>query len=700
MTLLTALRVVSQRVGSRRWTHSVKHFDRIVIANRGEIACRVIKTARRMGIQTVAVFSDADAAALHVSMADEAHYIGPAPSQQSYLRGDVILDVAKATNAQAVHPGYGFLSENAEFAEQCSKNDVTFIGPPPKAITDMGIKSKAKSIMSDAGVPIIEGYHGSDQSAAVIREHSDRIGFPVMLKAVRGGGGKGMRIALSPAEFDAQLDSAKREAMKSFGNDDMIVEKFVPRPRHVEVQVFADSHGNCVYLWERDCSIQRRHQKVLEEAPAPGLDQATRERLGEAAVKAALAVGYVGAGTVEFIMDEKKDFYFMEMNTRLQVEHPVTEMITDQDLVEWQILVAQGYPLPIVNQSDVPMNGQHAIEARIYAENPDDNFMPGAGPLLHLSPPVENANVRVDTGVVQGDEVSVYYDPMIAKLIARGPNREIAIASLASALQNYHIAGLKTNIRFLSSILRHPGFMSGDVYTDFIADHHDDLFPPSDHSAILPSSVAIQLAGGYILTESFELVDRYPASYMSSDPFAVTDGFRLNMQHQRTLRLANDNTIHVTYEQDGSYTMVVNNGKSVPVQFDLLDISSNGHVVEFRCIFGPRSLKSKVVRIENQLHLYCAEGQFETSIPEPSWVEDSIVSGDAGGLVAPMPGVIEKILVEVGQEVKANDPLVVMIAMKMEYVIKAPAPGKVASVLCQMGESVAKDKQLVVLESE
>lgn len=421
----------------------------MLIANRGEIACRVMKTARRIGVKTVAIYSEADAAALHVKQADEAFLVGPAPSAQSYLCGERIIGIAKRAQCQAIHPGYGFLSESVEFAEQCEREGLIFMGPPASAIRDMGIKSTSKSIMAAAGVPIINGYHGDDQSDERLQAEAKKIGFPVMIKAVRGGGGKGMRIAATHSGFMPALESARAESAKAFGDSSVLLERYVRSPRHVEVQVFGDTHGNVVHLFERDCSVQRRHQKIIEEAPAPGLPEEIRAELGAAAVRAAKAVGYVGAGTVEFILDkEDLSFHFMEMNTRLQVEHPITEMITGTDLVEWQIRVAAGEPLP-VSQSDIRRNG-HAFEARVYAESPNEDFMPGAGTLTHLSPPESSDCVRVETGVEQGDEVSVHYDPMIAKLAVWAPNRSLALNSLRARLNDFHVK--KNFLLFFPSI--------------------------------------------------------------------------------------------------------------------------------------------------------------------------------------------------------------------------------------------------------
>lgn len=507
--------------------------DKLLVANRGEIACRIFRSARRLGIRTVAVYSEADRDSLHVKLADEAVCVGPAPSQQSYLDQKRIIKIAKATGVAAVHPGYGFLSENMEFAELCQSEGIIFVGPPSSAIRDMGIKSTAKAIMEDAKVPVVLGYHGADQSDVKLKSEAERIGYPVMLKAVRGGGGKGMRIAMSPLEFDEQLESARREALKSFGNDEMILEKYVVNPRHIEVQIFGDHHDNHVYLYERDCSVQRRHQKVIEEAPAPNISEETRHAIGKAAVQAAKAVNYVGAGTVEFIVDSSHKFYFMEMNTRLQVEHPVTEMITGTDLVEWQLKVAQGEPLPL-KQEEIRRNG-HAFEARIYAEDPDNNFMPGAGPLVYLTTPQATQDVRIETGVMQGDEVSVYYDPMIAKLVVWAPDRLAALRRLDSALADYHIAGLKTNIRFLRSLATHSEFKLGHVNTNFIPDHFNELFSTKTTISELPGSIVCQLLVGQIILEQKQSRRNTSFGFVQSDPFAQNDNFRINMLFQHKL---------------------------------------------------------------------------------------------------------------------------------------------------------------------
>ena len=449
-------------------------FSKILIANRGEIACRVIKTAHKLGIATVAVYSDADADALHVTMADEAIYLGPSPSRESYLVAEKVIEAAKQTGAQAIHPGYGFLSENAEFCRLCKDNDITFIGPPVNAIEAMGSKSAAKTIMEKAQVPLVPGYHGDDQSEQVLKKAADDMGYPVLLKATAGGGGKGMRQVWSADKFSEELQAAKRESLSSFGDETMLVEKYLTQPRHVEIQVFCDNHDNAVYLFERDCSVQRRHQKVIEEAPAPGMSEELRAQMGEAAIKSAKAIGYQGAGTVEFLLDVDGSFYFMEMNTRLQVEHPVTEMITGEDLVEWQLRVASGEVLP-KTQQQLTLKG-HAFEPRIYAEDPENDFLPATGKLNFLNPPVENQHVRVDTGVRQGDDVSIYYDPMIAKLIVWDESREKALQRMAKALAEYRISGVTTNIDFLYNLATCQPFVEADLDTGFIEKHQALIF--------------------------------------------------------------------------------------------------------------------------------------------------------------------------------------------------------------------------------
>eukprot|EP00794_Sanderia_malayensis_P011196 gene11196-12371_t len=621
--------------------------SKVLISNRGEIACRVIRSARNMGIRTVAVYSDADARSMHVAMADEAYHIGPAPARDSYLMMDKILDVARVTQSQAIHPGYGFLSEKPEFADLCQQEDIIFMGPPSSAIRDMGIKSTSKAIMSSAGVPIIEGYHGEEQSEEYLRKEAERIGYPVMLKAVRGGGGKGMRIAMRPEDFSSALDSAKTESLNSFGDDNMLVEKYVEKPRHVEVQVFADRYGNTVYLFERDCSVQRRHQKIIEEAPAPGISEEVRRSIGEAAVKAAKAVGYVGAGTVEFIMDANQEFFFMEMNTRLQVEHPVTEMITGLDLVELQFRVAAGEPLPF-SQKDVKLNG-HAFEARIYAENPESEFLPGAG-----------------------DEVTVHYDPMIAKLIVWADSRNAALRKLKANLSEYHIIGLDTNIKFLMDLARHQSFIDEDVHTGFIEEHHSELLPAKGNL----SQRQLAHAGLALLLFINEFNRGLAKNLEINSPFTTTAGFRLNKEYTKALRVIDANImkeLHVTYRKDGSFLIQVESleflctGKlSEDGNRMFLDSTING-VIE----------RSAVVFQNQSIHVFTKDGTFHVNRPSPKFVMQARTSSSGGGAIAPMTGTIQKVLVEPGEKVKAGDVLIVMEAMKMES--KTPRQGNLFS---------------------
>ncbi|XP_028360851.1 methylcrotonoyl-CoA carboxylase subunit alpha, mitochondrial [Phyllostomus discolor] len=670
------------------------NITKVLIANRGEIACRVMRTAKRMGVQSVAVYSEADRNSMHVDMADEAYFIGPAPSQQSYLSMEKIIQVAKISAVQAIHPGYGFLSENMEFAELCKQEGIIFIGPPSSAIRDMGIKSTSKSIMSVAGVPVVEGYHGEDQTDQCLREHAGRIGYPVMIKAVRGGGGKGMRIARSENEFQEQLESARREAKKSFNDDAMLIEKFVDTPRHVEVQVFGDHHGNAVYLFERDCSVQRRHQKIIEEAPGPGIKPEVRKKLGEAAVRAAKAVNYVGAGTVEFIMDSQHNFYFMEMNTRLQVEHPVTEMITGTDLVEWQLKIAAGEKIPL-SQEEITLQG-HAFEARIYAEDPHNNFMPGAGPLVHLSTPPADVSTRIETGVRQGDEVSVHYDPMIAKLVVWAADRQAALTKLRYSLRQYHIVGLHTNIDFLLSLSGHPEFEAGNVHTDFIPQHRDQLLPSQKAAA---KEFLCQAALGLILKEK-ALSDAFKVQSQDQySPFASSSGRRLNISYTRNLTLkdgGNNVAIAVTYNHDGSYSMQIED-KTFQVLGDLL---SEGDCTHLRCSINGVTSKTKLTFLENTIYLFSVEGAVQFGIPVPKYLSSVSSEGTQGGTLAPMAGTIEKVFVKAGDKVKAGDSLLVMIAMKMEHTIRAPKDGTIKKVFYKEGSQVNRHAPLVEFEQE
>ena len=664
-------------------------FDTILIANRGEIACRVIRTARRLGIRTVAVYSDADAASLHVAMADEAYHIGPAPARESYLRTEVILEVAARSGAQAIHPGYGFLSENAEFAEACSRAGTVFIGPPTGAIRAMGSKSAAKEIMEKAGVPLVPGYHGENQEPEFLRQEADRIGFPVLIKASAGGGGKGMRAVREAAEFADALASAKREAQASFGDDRVLLEKYLTKPRHIEIQVFADSHGNAVHLFERDCSIQRRHQKVLEEAPAPGMKPALREKMGEAAVAAARTIGYVGAGTVEFLLDEDGSFYFMEMNTRLQVEHPVTEMISGQDLVEWQLQVAAGLPLPC-SQQELAIGG-HAIEARIYAEDPARDFLPSIGRLNHLRSPSENANVRIDTGVGQGGEVSIYYDPMIAKLIVWDTDRAGALRRLQKALAEYQVVGVTTNIGFLGSVAAHPAFAAGDLDTGFIERYRADLFPdPRPASDRTLALAALDI----LLRRNEEAAQAATASQDPYSPWHQTRGWRLNFDNHHYLHfLDGEQLVMVTvhYRQEG-YLLDLPGG-------ELLVRGERDAGGDLLADLGGARIKATVVRHGANLTIML-RGQSHTLTIHDPYALGSDEEGAGGKLTAPMPGKVVAVMVEPGEKVEKGRPLMILEAMKMEHTITAPRDGLVAQLNFAVGCLVSEGAELLALAAE
>ena len=656
-------------------------FNKILIANRGEIACRVIKTARRMGVATVAVYSDADRDALHVRLADEAIHIGAAPARESYLLGDRILEAAVATNADAVHPGYGFLSENAGFARACTDKGVVFIGPPTAAIEAMGSKSAAKRIMEEAQVPLVPGYHGDDQDPALLRGSAEAMGYPVLLKATAGGGGKGMRQVWSAEEFDEALAAAKRESMASFGDDTMLVEKYLTKPRHVEFQVFCDNSGNGIYLAERDCSVQRRHQKVIEEAPAPGMSDSLRQAMGDAAVKAAQAIDYRGAGTVEFLLDEDGSFYFMEMNTRLQVEHPVTEMITGQDLVEWQLLVASGEPLPLA-QDEVRING-HAFEARVYAEDPDNDFLPVTGNLAFLQPPEESAHVRVDTGVRQGDEVSVYYDPMIAKLIVWDESRDRALQRLASALAEYRIGGTVTNLDFLYNLATSRPFVEAELDTGFIEKHSELIF----HDRHQDLERELPLAALALLLHKQQ--QGGPRSCLDPwSPWQASNAWRLNEPHAHRLTLHCHGQDHeVRVEQQGDAYVVSAVGRETrlrgELQGDTLHLDTEGH-----------RQRGTLARTHDGFTLYMPEGACHFHEVPPDTGEADAAGANAG-LAAPMNGTIVALLVDVGSAVEADTPLLVMEAMKMEHTIRAPAAGQVEAFYYQPGDLVDGGAELL-----
>ncbi|XP_076246783.1 methylcrotonoyl-CoA carboxylase 1 isoform X2 [Calliopsis andreniformis] len=662
-------------------------FNKILIANRGEIACRIARTAKKLGIQTVAVYSEADQNSLHVQEADEAYCVGPAPSSQSYLRQDKIISVARRSKCQAIHPGYGFLSENAEFAELCQKENITFIGPSAKAIKNMGIKNTSKTIMIEAGVPVIAGYHGDDQSDDTLLLEARKIGFPLMIKAVRGGGGKGMRIVLDESEFQEALEGARTESEKAFGDTAVLLEQYINEPRHIEVQIFADKYGNIVHMFERDCSVQRRHQKIIEEAPAPGISAELRSDLGITAVRAAKAVGYVGAGTVEFIMDRDRDsFHFMEMNTRLQVEHPITEAITGLDLVEWQLRVASGEKL-LLNQEQISFRG-HAFEARIYAENPRHGFLPGAGQLLYLrTPETTSGKVRVETGVRENDEVSVHYDPMIAKLITWGKDREEALAILRSKLGEYNIAGLDTNIEFLKDLCSHPCFRQGKVHTGFIKEHYEELFP----ALCLPSEVAIQAALASILYEEMQLLRSSIRTTDPVNPFASETGLRLNHTLTRIFYFnvhTDDVTIEVKYIEPEIYSMRVN--KIGPWRTVIGTLKVKNKSLKLCTEIDGVITKAFVIKIHNKLHLFTKEREWQFCSPAVKFLSNLSNSDfeiDPCKALSPMPGCIEKLFVKEGDVVKVGDALLVMNAMKMEHTVRAATTGTVENVSCSFVEN-------------
>jgi 3-methylcrotonyl-CoA carboxylase alpha subunit len=644
-------------------------FRKLLIANRGEIACRVIATARRMSIATVAVYSDADANARHVALADEAWPIGPAPARESYLVGDRIIDVARRSGAEAVHPGYGFLSENADFAEACAKAGIVFIGPPAGAIRAMGSKSAAKARMEQAGVPLVPGYHGEAQDLATLAAAAERIGYPVLIKASAGGGGKGMRVVEHARDFEAALGGARREALASFGDDRVLVERYLTRPRHIEIQVFADAHGNAVSLFERDCSIQRRYQKVLEEAPAPGMDPDRRRRMSEAALAAARAVGYVGAGTVEFIAEAEK-FWFMEMNTRLQVEHPVTEMITDLDLVEWQLRVAAGEPLPL-KQPEIALRG-HAIEARIYAEDPARDYLPSIGTLAHLRQPDASADVRVDTGVREGDAITPYYDPMIAKLIVRGADREAAARRLSAALATYEVAGVTTNLGLLRAIVEHDAFLSGDLDTGFIARH-------SGKEAVnaAPDPDALVAAALTVLNCQRDAA--------TNDPWDLADSFRLNTVGEQEIQLHDGsgiNLVHAAWLGEGAYRVRLG-GQTVVARNVMDGVSIDGITRRWR-----------VVRRGDELTVIHQGRDQIFHLVDPLRPAGASGAGD-DRLVAPIPARVTHVLVHADDEVAKGTPLIVLEAMKMEITLTAPRDGRVEVIHYVTGDMVEEGAELI-----
>ncbi|WP_236637100.1 acetyl-CoA carboxylase biotin carboxylase subunit [Acidovorax sp. BoFeN1] len=703
-------------------------FKKILIANRGEIACRVAATAKCLGVKTVAVYSDADASAKHVAVCDEAVHIGGSAPKDSYLRWERIIDAAKATGAQAIHPGYGFLSENEDFAQACADAGLVFIGPPASAINAMGLKAESKRLMEQAQVPLVPGYHGADQDPALLQREADRIGYPVLIKASAGGGGKGMRAVDKSEDFAAALESCKREAINSFGDDAVLVEKYVQRPRHIEIQVFGDTHGNCVYLFERDCSVQRRHQKVLEEAPAPGMTPELRARMGEAAVAAARAVNYVGAGTVEFIVEQPggyglegadegfaagppqgvdlgfcqtrpprgagsdtqcatvgAKFYFMEMNTRLQVEHPVTEAITGLDLVEWQLRVASGEPLPL-KQEDLRIHG-HAIEARICAENPDNNFLPATGALnVYVLPECvtfERGAVRVDSGVRQGDAISPFYDSMVAKLIVHGDTREQALARLDEALAQTHIVGLATNVQFLRRVARTDSFAQAKLDTALIPREQAVLF--HQEPVGLPLAAAAAVAQTLLNERASEGVN----------PFSRRDGFHTHgvVQRRFEFEFGDEHAkALLTYERGGSLHLAVGEGDAAVAGPLVFNAVAQGIELQFA---GQRTRAAVYAQGEVD-HVFTPLGATQITAID-LLAHSGETAAEGGRLTAPMPGKVVSFAVKAGDAVTKGQPLAVMEAMKMEHTIAAPADGVVQELLYAPGDQVTEGAELLKL---
>ncbi|MDX1693204.1 MAG: acetyl/propionyl/methylcrotonyl-CoA carboxylase subunit alpha [Ketobacteraceae bacterium] len=661
---------------------SVRPIRKVLIANRGEIACRVIRTLQALDIDIVAVFSEADADALHVRMADEALCIGPAPANESYLVIDKIIAAAKDSGADAIHPGYGFLSENAAFAKACGDNDIIFIGPPPSAIEAMGSKAAAKAIMETAGVPLVPGYHGDDQTDSRLQQEADKIGYPVLLKAAMGGGGKGMRLVEKASDFSNALQACRRESLAAFGDDRMLIEKYVMQPRHVEIQVFADQHGHCVYLFERDCSLQRRHQKVIEEAPAPGIGDTLRRSMGEAAVRAARSIGYQGAGTVEFLLDASGHFYFMEMNTRLQVEHPVTEMITGEDLVEWQLRVASGFRLP-KTQQELSWQG-HAFEVRIYAETPHNSFLPATGTVDYLVTPDTGDHVRIDTGIIENSDVTVFYDPMIAKLIVWDKDRSRALHRLDKALQNYLINGVQTNIEFLLAIIRHRDFQEQKLSTHFIEDHQAELItPPEKASEIHYIQAAIYR----------HLKIREQAG--TTSPWSSLVGWQSVQPAGQTCLFDQDDELVAVNLQvtphNGRQQFVATCGSTrytvyAGLSGDRLRLS------------GDRTTVIAVHEKGNLLVLFEQGKRIE--VHRHSVLAALSAAGHDGQLTAPMPGRIVEVLVAAGDTVEADAPLVIMEAMKMEHTIRAREQGTIKQVFFTSGSLVEEGAELIEFESQ
>ncbi|QEM82210.1 acetyl/propionyl/methylcrotonyl-CoA carboxylase subunit alpha [Halomonas binhaiensis] len=677
-----------------------RRFDTLLIANRGEIACRVMRTARRLGLRTVAVYSDADANALHVREADEAIRLGPAAARESYLDVNKVIDAARRSGAEAIHPGYGFLSENGGFVHACDDADIVFVGPPASAIAAMGDKSAAKTRMTQAGVPLVPGYHGDNQEDALLKAEADRMGYPVLLKASAGGGGKGMRVVETSAAFQAALEGCRRESLAAFGDDRMLIEKYLTQPRHVEVQVFCDTQGNGVYLFERDCSVQRRHQKVLEEAPAPGMSEDLRRDMGEAAVRAAREIGYVGAGTVEFLLDADQQFYFMEMNTRLQVEHPVTEMITGQDLVEWQLRIAMGEPLPL-SQEELAIKG-HSFEARLYAEDPDNDFLPATGQLRRFRLDLEGASllpeqVRLDSGVESGDSVSMHYDPMLAKLIVHGPDRSAALATLNRALAALDVQGVVTNRGFLMRLASHPAFHAAELDTRFIERHEDSLF--AAHGLSRDSLASAALIALHQLARECE----------STSPWDRHDGFRIN--GPRRIRIFLCDPKEGMTKNPASRALVEGSYHPSDSAWQLKVTPADQEMSTHSACLTTLSGDAVAITLDGHRHRMLARrdgNEIVLTTPLSPGMQgevrlfwrriDTIDHGqheEESTLTAPMHGTVVALLVEPGKSVAKGDALMVMEAMKMEHTLTAPVDGSVESFHFQAGDTVGQGDVLL-----
>ncbi|MGO4221834.1 acetyl-CoA carboxylase biotin carboxylase subunit [Lysobacter sp. TAF61] len=688
-------------------------FDKILIANRGEIACRVIRTCRRLGIATVAVYSQADADAQHVRLADEAWPIGGPRPNESYLRGDAILEVARKSGAQAIHPGYGFLSENAEFADAVEAAGIAFIGPKAASMRKMGSKAGAKELMQAAGVPVVPGYTGEDQAPDLLQREADAIGYPLMIKAAHGGGGKGMRIVRNSGEFAANLESCQREARNAFGRDRVLLERYVERPRHIEIQIFGDSQGQAIHLNERECSAQRRYQKVLEESPSPFLSPELRQAMGAAAVMAARAIDYVNAGTVEFIVGQDGDFYFMEINTRLQVEHPVTEFVTGLDLVEWQLRVAAGEALPLA-QEQIPQQG-HAIEVRLYAEDPDAGFLPGSGRLERLRLPATDEHVRIDSGVIEGDTVTIFYDPMIAKLIVHDADRPRALARLRTALAQCDIAGPKSNIEFLERLVRHPSIVEGSIDTGYLDRHLDEFIQAGNDGTVDEAGQDLLLAAAtsQLLAQERQTRELAGASADPSSPWAIADGWRLGHGSRRSLAFLQGERRLELHAQgsEGSYRIehqdrihTVEGARNEAD--DALSLRIDGRGRRFTLVTGAGAMAAggsmsapTDLTAQGAQRIVVHDGGRRLRLQAVPMYrpERSSVAGAGNQLLAPMPGRVVVVKAAPGDTVEAGQELMVIEAMKMELSLKAPRAGTVAEVRAAAGDFVEADSILVAL---